>query len=83
MTRSGACSLCPADIGSLTALVRDAGEAPLALVLEGGYGPSHPDAIRRIFDTLRNQLPAGIPPGTPGKHTRKTVDLLKKLHRLS
>jgi acetoin utilization deacetylase AcuC-like enzyme len=78
----GSMQLGPADIGSLTALVRDAGDVPPALVLEGGYGPSHPDAILRIFDTLNNQLPAIIPPGTPGKNTRKTVDLLKKLHRL-
>jgi acetoin utilization deacetylase AcuC-like enzyme len=79
----GCMNLSPTDIGSLTAWVRDAGESALALVLEGGYGPSHPEAVCRIFDTLEKQLPAGVPAGTPGKATTETVRLLKKIHRLS
>ena len=79
----GSMNLGPRDIGSLAALVRDAGDAPLALVLEGGYGPSHPEAIRCIFDTLNTASPAEIPSGPPGKNTTETVNLLKKLHGLS
>jgi acetoin utilization deacetylase AcuC-like enzyme len=79
----GSMNLYPADIGNLTALVREAVGIPLALVLEGGYGPSHPEAIRQIFDTIREDLPVKIPAGTAGRNTLKTVSLLKKLHRLS
>jgi acetoin utilization deacetylase AcuC-like enzyme len=73
----------PADISVLTALVRDAAEHSLALVLEGGYGPSHPESIRNIFDALGKTSPVKIPSGIPDKTTRETVSLLKKLHRLS
>jgi len=77
-------NLNPADIGCLTALVRDAaGDSALALVLEGGYGPSHPEAIRTIFDTIWKNSPAKIPTGSPHKTTTETVHLLKKLHHLS
>jgi acetoin utilization deacetylase AcuC-like enzyme len=75
--------LVPDDIGLLTALVRDAAGPSLALVLEGGYGPSHPESIRNIFDALEKDRPAKCPDGTPDRTTRETVDLLKKLHRLS
>jgi acetoin utilization deacetylase AcuC-like enzyme len=75
--------LVPEDIGILTTLVRDATEQSLAFVLEGGYGPSHPDAIRQIFTALAATGPAKIPASPPDKTTRETVNLLKKLHRLS
>jgi hypothetical protein len=55
---------------------------PLALVLEGRYGPSHGDAISHIFSAL--QKPEERPPsGTPKESTQKLVSLLKKIHRLS
>lgn len=76
-------NLVPEDIGLLTALVRDAAEHSLTFVLEGGYGPSHPESIRQIFDTLEKSSPAKIPAGTPDRATSETVTLLKKLHRLS
>ena len=41
--------LVPQDIGYLTGLVLDATAMPLALVLEGGYGPLHGRAVRNIF----------------------------------
>lgn len=73
----------PADIGTLTALVRDGRDCPLSFVLEGGYGPSHPEAVRRIFDTLKSSAPAPVPEGDVLRSNRKTIDLLKKLHNLS
>lgn len=79
----GSMKLVPDDIGTLTALVRGAGDFPLAFVLEGGYGPSHPDAIRIIFNTLESEAPPKTPPGMPAKATLETVRLLKKAHRLS
>ena len=76
-------NLVPSDVGILTAIVRDATEQSLSFILEGGYGPSQPEAIRQIFDTLGRSSSAKIPPGTPDRTTRHTIDLLKKLHRLS
>jgi len=79
----GSMQLSPADVGLLTALVRDATDNSLAFVLEGGYGPSHPEAIREIFDTLGKTDPAKVPSGSPDKSTRDTISLMKKLHRIT
>ena len=60
--------LVPEDIGYLTGLVLDATGMPLALVLEGGYGPSHGAAVRNIFDALGGtRFACGT--RTPGKKT--------------
>jgi len=75
--------LVPDDIGTLTSLVRSAGDFPLSLVLEGGYGPSHADAVRSIFGALNGKKPATLPTGLPGRVTLETVQMLKKIHRLS
>lgn len=73
-------TLIPADVGTLTALVRDGRSCPLTFVLEGGYGPSHPEAIRNIFETLENTEPVQDPGGSIRKPNRKTIDALKKIH---
>jgi acetoin utilization deacetylase AcuC-like enzyme len=72
--------LFPADYGTLTAMVRDAIGLPLALVLEGGYGPSHGDAIRHIFSSLHG---SPVPPnqGEPRRTTRDIVAALKKIRK--
>lgn len=75
--------LVPDDIGKLTQLVRGAGDYPLALMLEGGYGPSHPDAICSIFDALQGKIARPVPQEMPGKVTLETVRQLKKVHRLA
>jgi acetoin utilization deacetylase AcuC-like enzyme len=75
--------LVPDDIGKLTQLVRGAGDYPLALMLEGGYGPSHPDAICSIFDALQGKIARPVPLGMPGRVTIETVQQLKKIHRIS
>ncbi|MCK9579901.1 MAG: histone deacetylase [Methanoregula sp.] len=75
-------NLVPTDLSILTAMVRDAAEQSLTFVLEGGYGPSHPEAIRIIFDTLEKTSPAKMPDSKPDETTLETVRLLKKLHRL-
>lgn len=71
----------PEDCGLLTSLLTGSTDTALALVLEGGYGPSHGRAISHIYAALekRTAIPSGM---TPGQNTRKTVDLLKKVHRL-
>jgi acetoin utilization deacetylase AcuC-like enzyme len=48
----GGMRLSPSDLGLLTWRLLKAGRLPLALVLEGGYGPSHGAAIGEIFRVL-------------------------------
>jgi acetoin utilization deacetylase AcuC-like enzyme len=78
----GCMRLEPPDIGILTSLVRSAGDFALTPILEGGYGPSHADAIRNIFGVLAGAVPAAIPSGTPLRDTLEAVRHLKKLHNL-
>ncbi len=75
--------LMPDDVGTLTSLIRSSGDYPLALILEGGYGPSHPDAIRSIFDNLDGTISVPNLSGKPGKSTLETTRQLKKIHHLS
>jgi acetoin utilization deacetylase AcuC-like enzyme len=77
----GGMNVLPGDFGAFTSLLVRAG-CPLALVLEGGYSPSHGEAVSRIFPALeRPAEPA--PEGTVKDSTQKLVRLLKKVHRLS
>jgi len=72
--------LFPADFGTLTAILKNATNHSLALVLEGGYGPSHGEAIHYIFSSLQ-----GLPPppstGDPHHTTRNIVAVLQKMWR--
>jgi acetoin utilization deacetylase AcuC-like enzyme len=49
----GGMNILPGDLGVFTLMLLSAG-CPLALVLEGGYGPSQGDAISRIFSALQH-----------------------------
>jgi acetoin utilization deacetylase AcuC-like enzyme len=71
--------LFPGDFGTLTGLMRDATEHPLALVLEGGYGPSHGHAIAAIFSALNGSSDLPEPEGEPHRTTQETVAALSKL----
>lgn len=72
--------LVPSDFGILTTLLKSAVSTPLALVLEGGYGPSHGEAIRHIFSALSTDIPVPEPMDVPPREsTQKTVSALKKL----
>jgi acetoin utilization deacetylase AcuC-like enzyme len=76
----GGMNIVPGDFGVFTSLLLRAG-CPLALVLEGGYGPSHGDAISCIFSALQQPIERTAP-GTPHESTQKLVSLLKKVHHL-
>jgi acetoin utilization deacetylase AcuC-like enzyme len=77
----GGLSVFPEDFSVLTSLLLRAG-CPLALVLEGGYGPSHGEAISHIFSSL--DKPAEIPEqGFVRDSTQKLAALLKKVHRIA
>ncbi len=74
----------PNDVGMLTRMITEVLEVPPALVLEGGYGPSHGKAIESIF---RAVLGKGIPSEDdrviqPRESTIRTVDRLCELHHL-
>jgi acetoin utilization deacetylase AcuC-like enzyme len=70
--------LSPVDYGTLSGLLRDGTGLSLALVLEGGYGPSHQEAIASIISSLRG---APVLPGTgsPRQSTSDLVAVLKKM----
>lgn len=70
--------LLPGDYGTLSGLLKDATGLQLALVLEGGYGPSHQEAIRAIFASMQG-APVVPGTGTPRQATRDLVALLKKM----
>ena len=78
----GNMSLTPPDIGLLATMVRGVSDVPLALVLEGGYGPSHPAAIRSIFDGLEGRIPDRTLPA-PSDAIRERIRKIARLHRLS
>ncbi len=77
----GGLNVRPGDVGALTSLLLRTG-CPLAFVLEGGYGPSHGEAIASLLSVL--EKPEGhTATGTPKGGTQKLVSLLKKINRLA
>lgn len=80
----GLMQLVPEDFGTLTSLVRSAGDFALCFILEGGYGPSHADAIRSIFSALNGSAPRQKPRGNAIRQsTKETIDHLRHLHHLA
>jgi len=72
--------LVPADFGVLTSLLKTVVDTPLALVLEGGYGPSHGEAICQIFSALKGNFHVpGCDDLHPCESTRQIVSVLQKL----
>ncbi len=70
--------LFPPDFGILTAMLMKATDQPLALILEGGYGPSHGEAISQIFFSLKGSSdPSGD--GEPRRTTQDIVGVLRKM----
>jgi len=73
----------PEDFEVLTRILTRAADVPLALVLEGGYGPSHGPAIAHIFRALRSGEPARDPClPAPSPDTAALVSTLREIHRL-
>jgi len=72
--------LVPEDYARLTAILLDAVESPLTLILEGGYGPSHGKAVGEIFRVLQGYHPSAAE-GYAKESTRQIVDILtRQLH---
>jgi acetoin utilization deacetylase AcuC-like enzyme len=76
----GGMNIMPVDFSVFTSLLLRAG-CPIAFVLEGGYGPSHGDAVSCIFSALQQPEERTVS-GTSKQSTQKLVSLLKKVHRL-
>lgn len=70
--------------GALVHSLKSACEIPFALVLEGGYGPSHGAAVASIFRALRSdRAEATAGTGNPlNPRTVQTVEALRQLHGL-
>jgi acetoin utilization deacetylase AcuC-like enzyme len=72
------------DFEVLTRLIQDTSEGSLALLLEGGYGPSHGEAVRHIISALKHEHEVSVPDNPPASPaTRALVSQLKKIHGLS
>jgi acetoin utilization deacetylase AcuC-like enzyme len=74
----------PQDFFDLTRILMDAVDKPLALVLEGGYSPSHGEAIAHIFRALAGKDDSGnSDAGVPQKSTTEIIALARKIHRIT
>ena len=72
----------PGDFEVLAGMLAHSIGTGIALVLEGGYSPSHGDAIAGIFAGLRSGRDKPAHCGEPQGRTTEVVALLKKIHRL-
>jgi acetoin utilization deacetylase AcuC-like enzyme len=76
----GSMKLVPHDFGVLTSLLKQAVGTPLALVLEGGYGPSHGAAIGSIFEALRSDATImDTGDERPRQSTQQIINALRKM----
>jgi acetoin utilization deacetylase AcuC-like enzyme len=74
----------PEDFGILTGLIHDAADRSLAFVLEGGYGPSHGEAVQFMISALKREHEKVIPENLQASpSTRALVSQLKKIHGFS
>jgi acetoin utilization deacetylase AcuC-like enzyme len=72
--------LLPGDYGILTRMLMEAADLPLALALEGGYGPSLGRAVGAIFRAL-GWRPIPEDPAMPADRTTgDMVRILKRVH---
>lgn len=74
----GGMKLTPDDFGVLTYITANSAKVPLALVLEGGYGPSLGPAVSSIFNTLGGVSPE-YAPGEAKDSTKRVVYQLNQL----
>jgi acetoin utilization deacetylase AcuC-like enzyme len=77
----GSMLLAPDDFGTLTRMLLESTGLPLALSLEGGYGPSLCAAVSAIFRSLRGDPTTADDPGTVPPH-ESTVRLARELRNL-
>jgi acetoin utilization deacetylase AcuC-like enzyme len=74
----------PGDCAIMTRLIMDAFEGSLAFVLEGGYGPSHGEAVQQILSALTRGRDISVSEKTSASpDTLAVVSQLKKIHGLA
>jgi acetoin utilization deacetylase AcuC-like enzyme len=78
----GMMEILPRDFEILTSMLVASTGVPLALVLEGGYGPSHGEAVSHIFAALRSEHNPEHEIREPRESTQDIVTSLKKIHRI-
>ncbi|MCQ1539172.1 histone deacetylase [Methanocalculus taiwanensis] len=71
--------LLPGDFGLLTRTITDALDLPIALVLEGGYGPSMGKSIYSIFSALKGDTLHEPGITTPHAGTLRIAKLLQRV----
>jgi acetoin utilization deacetylase AcuC-like enzyme len=71
--------LLPGDYGILTRMLMEATDLPLALALEGGYGPSLGRAVGAIFRALGRRPVHDEPTLPAARTTGDTVRFLKRV----
>jgi acetoin utilization deacetylase AcuC-like enzyme len=77
----GMMRLLPQDYGVLAGILAASTERSIALVLEGGYGPSLGAAVSSIFQGLSNPV-TEFPEGAARKSTQELISVLKKVQFL-
>lgn len=73
--------LVPRDYGELTCSITKGLDVPIALVLEGGYGPSVKDSLLATFSALKGNCDGGYHRGEPHPSTLRIAALLQKVLR--
>ena len=74
----GGMRLRPRDFGELASILLESATRPLALVLEGGYGPSAGSAVAHVLEVLRGGEEPGRAEAPVRPATRRVVRLLKR-----
>jgi acetoin utilization deacetylase AcuC-like enzyme len=79
----GRMAIYPEDFEVLVRMLTASVGVPIALVLEGGYGPSHGEAVASIFKGLKSEKENEPEAQEPRQSTADIVALQRKIHRLS
>ncbi len=72
----GGMALEPRDFGAMTRHLLEVAARPLALVLEGGYGPRHGEAVAAILRALKGEEGRHEMTGVPGREARLVGEML-------
>jgi acetoin utilization deacetylase AcuC-like enzyme len=72
----------PRDFAILTRLIQGAADGSLAFVLEGGYSPSHGEAILQIISALTRERDIALPVNLPASPATQHMVMQLKKHQV-